>query len=187
MDLAIALQWDRKQLQALRAQNLERAITKTMRWAGRDAIRAVKASGSKGVRAKKRMKAGRVNASLVLTFPKGAKHIDDMAWRMDVSGKPIPLVDFPNRQTKKGVSVAVNRGRRVLVVSAFRATMKSGHTGIFRRQGEKRLPIDELFSTRVSDVFLDGGFVPALLARGQLVFNATFNRVLPLELEKLKR
>lgn len=187
MRVAVTAQWDQRQLSVLRDRGLERALTKAISWAGRDAIRAVRSAGSKGVRARKRMKAGRVNASLVLTFPRGAKHIDDMAWRMDVSGKPIPLVDFPNRQTKKGVSVAVNRGRRVLVLSAFRATMKSGHVGIFKRRDKKRLPIDELFSTRVSDVFLDGGFVPSLVERGQLVFGKTFDRVLPLELEKLKR
>lgn len=187
MRVAVAFQWDRRQLSALRADGLERALTKAMSWAGRDAIRSVRTAGSRGVRGRKRLKAGRVNASLVLTFPKGAKHIDDMAWRMDVSGKPIPLVDFPNRQTKKGVSVAVNKGRRTLVLSAFRATMKSGHTGIFKRRAAKRLPIDELFSTRVSDVFRDADFVPALLDRGQAVFSTTFNRVLPLELAKLKR
>jgi len=58
----------------------------------------------------------------------------------------IPLSRFLHYQTSKGVSfiVSYKKGRR-LMKSAFIATMKSGHTGIFMRKTKKRLPIEEKF------------------------------------------
>lgn len=51
------------------------------------------------------------------------------------TGKPLALVDYSTRQTKKGVSVQVRKDRqRKIVPGAFEATMKSGHKGIFWRQ-----------------------------------------------------
>jgi hypothetical protein len=70
--------------------------------------------------------------------------IAGMSWAVDVSGEPVPLVAYPYRQTKQGVSVEVNRGKRTLLKGAFVATLKSGHVGVFRRQGKARLPIEEL-------------------------------------------
>jgi hypothetical protein len=48
-------------------------------------------------------------------------------------GKPIPLKAFKPRQTKQGVSVVIKKGKRDLIRSAFLATMKSGHQGVFAR------------------------------------------------------
>lgn len=73
--------------------------------------------------------------------------------------KPVPLIDYSAHQTKAGVTVKVKRaGGRGLVRSAFIATMKSGHRGVFTRTGKtgivsKRLPIRELFSTSVRQLF----------------------------------
>jgi hypothetical protein len=60
-------------------------------------------------------------------------------------GRPPDTRDAnPHSQTRKGVSVEVNRGKRTLVQGAFLAMMRSGHVGIFRRRGKARLPIEEL-------------------------------------------
>ncbi|MER9662294.1 phage tail protein [Mesorhizobium sp. M0159] len=53
----------------------------------------------------------------------------------------IPLYKLGATQTAKGVRVRLRGSYR----SAFIAGMKSGHTGVFRRQGKARLPIRELF------------------------------------------
>lgn len=183
----LILQWDRSQVSKFREAGLERALTRAVSRAGGDAIRAGRVASSRSVRERKRMKLGRVNAALVLTFPKGMKHIDDLVWQMRASGAPVPVSEYPFRQTKRGVSVAINRGRRVLLSGAFVATMRSGHVGVFRRRGAKRLPIDETFTTRVSDVLRDTGLMPRLQARAQEVFTSSFARLLPLELAKAKR
>lgn len=53
----------------------------------------------------------------------------------------IPLYKLGATQTSKGVRVRLRGSYR----SAFIAKMKSGHVGVFRRQGSERLPISELF------------------------------------------
>lgn len=61
-----------------------------------------------------------------------------------VSHKPVKLVKFAARKTRKGVSVRVKRrgGARKVVKRGFLATMESGHHNVFTRRGPKRLPID---------------------------------------------
>ena len=201
MAIELSLKWDQKQLKALRGAGLERAITRAVSKAGGDAIRAMRAEANRQVRARKRMKAGKVTKGLRLNFPRGARHIDDLVWRVDVSGEPVQLFAYPNRQVKRGVSVAVNVGKRTIVKGAFIAKMSSGRIGVFVREsdakwrapskGSKRkksgLPIRELFSSRISDVIRDSGAIPQMHGRGQSVFNASFSRLLPLEIGKAKK
>lgn len=75
-----------------------------------------------------------------------------------VRSKWIPLHDLGASQTASGVTVKL-RGH---YKSAFLAAMKSGHEGVFRRDGSKRLPISELFGPNPAneignnpDVYLD--------------------------------
>jgi hypothetical protein len=69
------------------------------------------------------------------------------------SRKPIPLGEFPHTQTAAGVMTRA-WGKPQLLTSAFSATMKGGHTGIFRRRpGAGRLPIYELWGPTVSGTF----------------------------------
>ena len=80
------------------------------------------------------------------------------------SGRPIPLLQYGARQTGKGVTVNVLKGRR-LIAGAFIATMPSGHQGVYVRDPGGRhvkvnrtgkaswhqLPIRELFGPSVPD------------------------------------
>ncbi|MGD1956349.1 MAG: phage tail protein [Sphingomonadales bacterium] len=66
------------------------------------------------------------------------------------TGRPLPLIAFGARQTKKGVT-AKAWGKRRLYRGAFVATMRSGHTGAFVREGRKRLPIREMSGPSVPD------------------------------------
>jgi hypothetical protein len=182
----IQLEWDSRDLSMWEGRKLETALTRSLGKAGSDAARAMKAASGKTVRERKRLKVARVNKALPLTFPK-VKDISSLVWRMDVSGSPIPAVDYPHRQTRRGVSVEINTGKRSLIRGAFVATMRSGHTGIFRRRGKSRLPIDEVFTSKIADVFRDSGMIPAVHARTRAVFKGAFDRLLPLELAKLKR
>ena len=63
-----------------------------------------------------------------------------------------PLMKFkitprnPDSRPKSGVRVQVRRfGASRVVQGAFVARMKSGHVGVFKRDGEGRLPVRELF------------------------------------------
>lgn len=182
---AITFQWDSRELDFWKGPGIERAATRALTKAGNDALRAMKIASTRAVRGRKRFKVARVKKALPVVFPRASKAIESLVWRMDVSGVPVPLADFPHTQTRRGVTVAVNNGKRKLIKSAFVATLRSGHTGIFRRRGKARLPIDELFTTRVSDVFDDTGMVPAVQERALDVFQSAFDRLFPLELQKL--
>lgn len=90
---------------------------------------------------------------------------DEFEASVNAKGAGFPLSDFQPRQTKAGVSVSV-KGRRFVIPHAFKATMGSGHQGVFARGryggggalvpsgetfgrfvfGKARLPINELYT-----------------------------------------
>jgi hypothetical protein len=191
----LTLEWDSRDLEVFRGGKIEKALRDALSKAGGDAIRFIRTGTTKLVRQRKRMKLARLRAGLPLFFPRSKAEISQLVWRMDVSGEPVPLSEFPYRVVRRkegrrhggGVMVQVNVGRRTLVRSAFVARMQSGHVGIFRRRGEERLPIDEAFTSRISDVAQDSGFIPFVQAGAQARFASSFQRVLPLELGKLKQ
>ena len=165
-------------------RGVEKAVFRALKKAGGDGLRAMRADGKRQVRGRKSIKAAYLaNRSLPLSFPGGHK-IDGLVWVMSVSGKEIPLSKYPARQTKRGVSILVNKGKRKLVPKAFVATMKSGHTGVFLREGKARLPIKHALSSRVSDVFRNPGLADAVQTRGGEVMAGAFRRLFPLEVAK---
>ena len=179
----IQIDADLSQLIQLSPSKMTPAIKRALRKAGATALRDMRAEASKRVRQRKRIKGKIVRDALVLRRPKGS-NIDSWEWAVDVSGKFVPLTAYPVRQTRRGVSVEVNRGKRTLIKSAFLATMKSGHRGVFVRRGSSRLPIRELLGSRPVDALLHKGEAQGVLDRGQTAFTATFARVLPLEMGK---
>ena len=195
--VTIACSWDRADLAFLGDRRVERAILKALGMAGGDAIRAMRAETSRRVRGKKRFRAKRVSRALSVAYPRNKADIHALEWRMDVRGDPVPLGELPHRQTKRGVMVEVNAGRRKLVRSAFVARMESGHKGIFQRFGPKRptskgrykghnrQAIQEAWTTRVTDVVADEGLIPAVQGRALTVLNTSFERLFALELDKL--
>jgi len=54
--------------------------------------------------------------------------------RASTRGRFFRLINFGARPLKRGVSVAVTRGRREVLQNAFIAQMKSGHIGVFTRE-----------------------------------------------------
>ncbi len=183
MPVAISAKWDRSQIAALEAGPLKAALRRTLRKAGATALRDMRSEASRRIRARKRIKARYITRALSLRRARGSD-IAAMEWAVDVSGDPVPLVAYPHRQTAKGVSVEVNRGKRTLVKGSFVASMKSGKVGVFRRRGKERLPIDELRGSRPVDALLHAGEAEAVAARGGKSFGETFTRVLPLEVGK---
>jgi hypothetical protein len=186
MSVAVSVKWDRSAIGALELGPMKGALKRALKKAGATALRDMRAEASKRVRARKAIRGSYVRAALKLRRPKGGGGISSMEWAVDVSGKPVPLYAYPHRQTKKGVSVQVNRGKRTLLAGAFVATMRSGHVGIFRRRGKERLPIEELRGSRPVDALLHKGEADGVAARGGASFSATFMRVLPLEIGKSK-
>lgn len=199
----IDIRIDPKQWAAIRLalrSEISKAARRALGKAGKTALRDMRSEASKRIRARKRIAAKYVNRALRLRSPRSlAGRGDIFEWAVDVRGTPVPLIAYPHRQTKLpkgprrgsrmgkgGVYVQVNRGLRSFVKGAFVAKMKSGHVGIFVRGGVESLPIHERFGSRPVDALLHKGEGEAVAARGAASFVATFNRLLPIELEKDK-
>jgi hypothetical protein len=183
MSVAITADWDRSGIAGLETGKLKSAVARALRKAGATALRDMRSEASKRIRARKRIKSRYISRALTLRRPRSSD-IAAMEWAVDVSGEAVPLVAYPHRQTRKGVSVEVNRGKRTLLKGAFVAAMRSGHEGVFRRRGKARLPIEELRGSRPVDALLHEGEADAAAERGGSSFAATFVRVLPLEVGK---
>ncbi len=183
MSVGINVTFDKSQIAALETGPLKAALKRALRKAGSTALRDMRSEASKRIRARKAIKPRYIRRALTLRRAKGSD-IADMEWAIDVSGESVPLVAYPHRQTKKGVSVEVNKGKRTLVAGSFVATMKSGHKGVFKRSGSARLPIQELRGSRPVDALLHEGEAQGVADRGGKSFNETFARVLPLEVGK---
>jgi hypothetical protein len=76
----------------------------------------------------------------------------DYEVRVKSSRKAIPLIEFPVSRTRAGVSTRA-WGKSHVIRHAFIATMRSGHTGVFRRVGRSRLPIRELWGPHIWGTF----------------------------------
>jgi hypothetical protein len=101
------------------------------------------------------------------------------------TGGRIPLVKFGarpsspgKRKPRIGVSVQVKRARKV-VPGSFVARMKSGHVGMFTRDGDGRLPISQKFGLSVPEMIGND----EVMARIQAGADDRFNKNLAHELD----
>jgi len=123
MSLTVDVKWDTTGIAGLKPGPLKSATVRALRKAGATALRDMRSEASKRIRQRKRIKVSYISRAITLRRPKGSS-IESMAWAVNVSGDPVPLVAYPHRQTRKGVSVEVNRGKRTLLKGAFVATMR---------------------------------------------------------------
>lgn len=151
----------------------DRRRRKAWRAGLRDAGRGMRTQATRHVRDRRVLRARTVRDRLRLRVTRSSAEIV-------ASGAPIPLVEYPHRQTNKGVSVRVDRGTAKIIPSAFVARMRQGHVGIYRRLGKSRLPIKQLYGPTVADVIRDTGVPDRLLAEALEKFRATYERVLAL-------
>lgn len=184
MSKTVDVTFDTRQLAPLGPGRLDKAIGRALSKAGSTGLRDMRSEASKRIRARKRLKLSTVNKTLVMRRAKRSSI--DGEWGLDVSGMAVPLVAYPHRQTQKGVSVEVNRGKRTLLPHAFLARMRSGHEGVFMRSSQHRLPITELLGSRPVDALLHAGEADAVAARGAASMTAAFERLLPMEMAKVK-
>ena len=182
MSISITAKMDTSQLTKLLSE-YPKAARRAIRKAGSTAQRDMRSEANKRIRAKKRIPLRYIRDALTLRS-KTAGGISEMEWALEFSGKPVPLTAYPHRQTKTGVSVEVNTGKRTLVAGAFVATMKSGHRGVFKRMGKARLPIKELLGSRPVDALLHEGEAAAVAERGHKSLMDTLVRLMMMEMGK---
>lgn len=179
-----SVSWDAKSLIGIKTRTVERAVFQALKKAGGDALRRLRAETKRQVRARVAIRAGYLAASaLPLRFATG-RRVDELVWVMRVSGKEVPLGEYPRRATKKGVSVEVQRGRRVLLKKAFLARAKSGRQSVFLRPSKFRYPMGHRLGLSAADTMADGKIPAAALGEAGKVLGAGFERLFPLELAK---
>lgn len=154
-------------------------ITSALRKAGSTALRDMRREAKKAIREEKMLKAKAAAKALHVERPRSVRPYVNSAWALNVSGGTVRVSDYPHRQTKAGVVARINRGKSTLIKSAFVATMKTGHKGVFRRKGAERLPIVEPVASRPVDALLKPGRAKKVAERGAASFNATFARLGP--------
>lgn len=188
MSKSISATWEKAGLHAVLAATkkggLDKAIAKACSKASSTALRDMRSEASKRIRARKRIKVAYVRKAIVLVkADKGT--IDGISFGVRFTGEKVPLSAYPHRQTKAGVVVEVNVGKKTLLEHAFIANSKSGIEAVFKRKGKARLPLEELLGSRPVDAMLHAGEAEAVAQRGATSFGATFDRLLPLEVQKL--
>lgn len=168
---------------------IEKAVVAALRKAGRDGLRALRADAKRAIRSRVAIRAKYIaDRALPTNWSRTAKSIDDLRWWMDVSGRPVPLGEYPRRQTRRGVSVEVVRGRREVIKSAFLAQARGrvgARAGVFRRYGKKRYPMGHKLGLSAAQTMVDGQIPRDALNRGATVLTSAFRRLLPLELTKI--
>ena len=87
-----------------------------------------KTGTSRDIRGQYKVKAKELKSALAL-FKASRVNLDGM---LVATGRPLPIMAFGARQTRKGVTADV-MGQRKLIRGAFISTMNSGHTGVFAR------------------------------------------------------
>lgn len=58
----------------------------------------------------------------------------------------------PQPKRRREIIVRVKRGGGGVVKKAFVARMKSGHIGVFKRAGERRYPIDQMYGPSIPEM-----------------------------------
>ncbi len=176
--------WDQSEVKFWSGRGVEKATARALKKSGNDAIRAMRADGKKAVRARKAIRAGYLaGKALLITLPRSSK-IELMEWKLHVSGKPVPLGEYPSRQTKKGVSVMVNRGTRKLIKSAFMAAKKTGRPGVFLRPTDERYPMGHRLGPSVAQSFGERTVIDRVMKKGRETFRTRFDYWMPLEVAK---
>lgn len=109
--------------------------------------------------------------------------------RIGIGARRLPLMAFGARQKKKGVSYKIEKsGPRKTLKSAFIATMKTGHEGVFMRGGPRRLPIFERFGPSIGQVFENAPAVAKEVTRSAYVnLQRHIDSQIARALSKLKR
>lgn len=106
---------------------------------------------------------------------------------LTAGGKRIPIMALKAKQTKAGVTYRSKLGGRGAIPGAFIATMKSGHTSVFKRLTKKRSPLIRLYGPSIPKVFIDSAITRAMESKAADQWGKTFAHELNYEIGKGNR
>lgn len=194
MPTALEFVYDSRDLRVFRGGIIDTAMARALRLAGNRASRGLQKDSIGYASARKALPVAEIRDDQKLILPSRKQAISALQWTLYVAGRQVPVAKFPHLDTRggfartgRGVTVKYGPGNIGRLKSAFVARMDSGHLGVFRREkGKSRLPIQELFSSRLPAKF--GGEVMTAYGDGTYRKLAKYYaNGLDRELGKLKR
>lgn len=179
--------WNQKDILNWKLRLPEKALLKALSRAGNESIKAMRAEAKRKVREVSRIKASYLaDKAFRLSYPYNMTALHNLVWEIDVSGREVPLGEYPSRQTKRGVSLEVMKGKRKVIAGAFIQPRKNGRKGVFKRPSKERYPMGHKLGPRVSDIVGRKAVVDAIMSRTKLVFERAMDRALTAELANIK-
>lgn len=158
VDISARLIGDRElaaTLERLSAQDVPKAI----RAGVRDAARAGRTTLAKSIGQRYSLSAGRIKQDV--SQPQFRAGGETAVIR--TSRKPITAMQFRPKETRKGLSMAIYRGKRTVAKGGFLAK------GLpFKRRGPEHMPLDVIHGPSIHAIYTGGHWAPALQARTEL-------------------
>jgi len=180
-----------KKMHELR-QISEKALRSAAARALNRAATSARAEAARRVQDSLNLKVSDIKNAIDIDTASAREDLSTMKASLIVKNIDVPLYQYGARQktirTSRGkrYGVTVNvKGSRTVEADAFIAQMPSGHIGIFVRSGNPRLPIHELYSTTVLEVFKNTGFVASLSDYASQQFQTNFASELAYQLSKV--
>jgi Prophage minor tail protein Z (GPZ) len=130
---------------ALKRPGLDRAVALTLV----DTAKAANSKAASAIAKHTGLRVARVKQNLFYDKVR----VGEYQVHLRATTRLIPLIEFGARPNRQGVRASKPWGRAQTFQSAFIATMPSGHRGVFRRVGKKRLPIKEMMGSSIHGSF----------------------------------
>lgn len=184
MSLRITAQYDLSAFDKLQSPSFKRTITTALN----KTITSLRTQTRREIQQRIKLKGQVINRGLKINRAQHKKFATQTPQAsLTVNHNPVPLIHYQARQTKrKGISVNV-KGQRKYLPKAFIATMRSGHRGVFQRDTNKRLPIRELYSTRLTDIVNNPQLIASIAKQAQQRFKIELERAIKLLWQKHSR
>lgn len=165
----VRVDWKTSEVRALLAKLQPPRSHRALSVAVNDTLRQVRRGAVRTVGKESGLKRADVDKAVTIKPYSTAK---TLSGTVRGSGAPIALFKFQARQTRRGVT-AKAWGARKTYPGTFVATMRSGHTGVFKRTSSKRLPIKELWGAGVTQTMTEEAIMSSLeeLAQERLYAN----------------
>jgi hypothetical protein len=163
----------------------ESEINKAINRAAKRAADTAKAETVRQLTSEYTLPASEIRGTIFTRNIKG----DKIGAVMDISSSPFSLPKFKGVIPKEAmppakgpVKVQVKKGGGTTFKQAFIAKMKSGHIGVYEREGEKSFPIDEKFGPSTTGMFKANETVNEAVLK---LAGETFEKRVQHELERL--
>lgn len=180
--MALSIRIDDKQMRRF-VRDMPKAGKRTVARSLNKAITMTRTRAAREVSTKRNILIGRAKKDMRIQKASPARPVA----AIHASGQPIGVIEVKGakRQTKRGVTAKIEaKAKPHLFKGAFIATTKSGHTGVFTRSSDKRLPIIEQKLPSVSSTMVQDEVEKRLRTFAVPVYEKELIRLLNLEMKR---